>query len=191
MHATKIAAEDVIDPKPTLGERGLNRFFLDGTLGAGFMRDNSSYLKNKSGIILNFRIGNNFYLGKGNNPMIIRLTYFRIGFTGGGGGIYPLLVTPQLGLAKHFRLNEIFSIEPGVHAGYIFNSDFPFGDIETFGFGVLYEIKFNFSRFALGIEYGTRKNTHEHPSSTNYNSYERRYHYIGFSIGSRIGRGMY
>ncbi len=184
----QVSAEKVVNQKTTLGERGLNRFFLDWVIGAGLMRDHSVDPQNKFGIILDFRIGNNFYLGKGNNPFIVRITYLRVGFVGERWGISTNFIPPQLGLAKHFKLNEMVSIEPGIHVGYIFTSEVPFNGISKFGFGVIYEIKFNVGKFSMGIEYGTRKDSQTH-SSTYYNSYER-YHYFGFSLGTRIGKDL-
>jgi hypothetical protein len=187
-----VSAEESSKPKLTLPERGLNRFFVDGVIGAGFMRDNSKYYpQNEYGIIAGFRIGNNFYLGKGNNPMVIRLTWLRIGFLAGLKsivGINPYFIPPQLGLVKHFKITETASIEPGIHVGYIFATEIPFDGIGSFGFGVAYEIKFNVGRFSFGAEYGTRRNTqHYHSSSNKYD----RHHYFGLSFGTRFGKGLY
>jgi hypothetical protein len=186
-----ISAEEPSKPKLTLAERGLNRFFADGVLGAGFMQDGSThYPQNEYGIITGFRIGNNFYLGSGNNPMVIRLTWLRIGFLAGLKGIVginPYFIPPQLGLVKHFKITETASIEPGIHVGYIFSAEIPFHGIAQFGFGVVYEIKFNVGRFAFGAEYGTRRDAeHYHSSSYKYD----RYHYAGLSFGVRFGKGF-
>ncbi len=169
-----------------LASRGLNRFFFDGILGAGIMRDHGTNPQDEYGIITSIRVGNNFYLGKGDHPMIIRLTYLRIGITSDFGNSYLHIIPPQLGLVKHIKFNERASMEPGVHVAYIFNGQLSSG-IGEFGLGVVYEIKFNISRFAMGIEYGTRKDTRT--SSYYYQSYER-FHYFGVSIGTRIGRGF-
>lgn len=185
-----VSAEESPKPKFTPGERGLNRFFVDGVIGAGFMRDNSPYYQqHESGIIAGFRIGNNFYLGKGNNPMVIRLTWLRIGFLANLGGISPYFIPPQLGLVKHFKIKEIASIEPGIHVGYIFSAEIPFHGIGQFGLGVVYEIKFNVGRFSFGAEYGTKRDAQHHHSK--YNIVYDRYHYFGLSFGARFGKGLY
>ncbi len=174
-----------------LASRGLNRFFIDGILGAGFVSDHSLYAyqsqQDEFGIITSIRCGNNFYLGKGNHPMIIRLTYFRIGITTDFGDPYFHIIPPQLGLVKHIKFNETASMEPGVHVGYIFNGQISRG-ISEFGLGVVYEIKFNINKLSLGIEYGTRKDTHGY--STSSSKAYGRYHYIGISIGGRFGKGF-
>ena len=188
----EVPAEEAPKPKLTLGERGLNRFFVDGVIGAGFLRDGSKYYpQNEYGILTNFRIGNNFYLGQGNNPMIIRLTWLRIGFLAGLGvvDIFPHFVSPQIGLVKHFKITETTSLEPGVHVGYVFATEFPFDGIGSFGFGVTYELKFNVGRFCFGAEYGTRRDT-EHYHSSSYLKYDR-YHYAGLLFGVRFGRGFH
>ena len=176
--------------KTSLGSRGLNRLFIDGVIGAGLLRAHhgKNVLIQEFGITSDFRIGNNFYLGKGNNPMMIRVTYFRVGIIGGEGGIFPYFVPPQPGLSKHFRITEKISIEPGIHVGYIFFSGDPYdGDIDPFGVFVMPEIKFNFNRFSLGFEYSTRKFLHDgKPSAYWYD----RYNYVGISLGRRIGRGL-
>lgn len=186
---TEVPTEDASPPELTLAERGLNRFFVDGVLGAGFMQYKGKYApQHKYGIIADFRIGNNFYLGKGNNPMIIRLTWIRIGFLAGLSGvtgINPYFIPPQLGLVKHFKITKTASIEPGIHAGYILAVKMPFEAIELFSFGVVYEIKFNVGRFAFGAEYGARKNVY----SSNFKN--DRHHYAGLSFGVRFGRGFH
>jgi len=165
-----------------LGSRGLNRFFFDGVIGGGWIRDHGVSSQNEYGFTSGFRIGNNFYLGKGNSPMIIRLTYLRIGLVGNGWGIYPYIIPPGLGLAKHFKFSETVSFEPAIHAGYIFtNGDALDWDFDPFGFYVMPEIKFNFSRLSIGVEYSTKKDSF---SLTHY----QRYHYFGISIGRRFGR---
>jgi hypothetical protein len=189
IHKEQTAEEKLTTRKPSLGSRGLNRVFIDGVIGAGLLRDHhSDYIGKEFALTSDFRIGNNFYLGSGKSPMMIRVTYFRIGIFAGEFGVYPYFMPPQLGLSKHFKITETISMEPGIHVGYIFYSGDPYdGDIQKFGFYAMPEIKFNFSRFSLGFEYSTRKLLYDgKPSSTWY----QRYNYIGISLGRRIGKDL-
>jgi hypothetical protein len=183
------ATEAYTTKKPSLGSRGLNRLFIDGVIGAGLLSTHqSSYLSKEFGITSDFRIGNNFYLGDGKSPVLIRLTYFRIGPMVSEEGVFPYLVLPELGLAKHFRITETISMEPGIHLGYLlYGDDFYDGGISTFGLYVMPEVKFNFSRFSLGFEYSTRKFGFDGKPSFSW--YER-YNYVGISLGRRIGKGL-
>lgn len=177
-----------INQKPTLGERGLNRLFLDGTMGFGFSNHfNGGFKYREYTFTSDFRMGNNFYLGKGERPMIIRLTYTRLGANFGNFGIFPYLVPPQIGLGKHFRIKPTVSIEPTLHFGYLLTSGDPYeGDIDPYGYFFMPEVKFNFSKFSIGIEYTMRKFASAKLPLTKY----QRDYYFGFSLGRRIGRGL-
>ena len=188
LYENRASAQKEADKKPTLGERGLNRLFIDGTMGFGFVTHfKSGYNFREYTFTSDFRMGNNFYLGKGNSPMIIRLTYFRIGANFGDFGVFPYLVPPQIGLGKHFRIKPTVSIEPTLHFGYLLTSGDPFeGDIDPYGYFFMPEVKFNFSKFSIGVEFTTRKFTGDKLPLINYD----RNYYFGFSLGRRIGRGL-
>ena len=138
--------------KLTLGERGLNRLFMDGSMGFGFLSHfNKGFRYREYTFTSDFRIGNNFYLGKGTSPMLIRLTYFRVGTNFGSFGLFPYLVPPQIALGKHFRIKPTVSIEPSLHFGYLLTSGDPYeGDITPYGYFFMPEVKFNFSKFSVG-----------------------------------------
>lgn len=176
---------EVQEEQLLIGERGLNRFFLDGSFAVVM----SNYAPNgKSnigwGATTNFRIGNNFYFGKGPKPVILRLTYLRLGILFANPfGAYAVL--PSIGIGKHFAMKakKANSIEPMFHAGVIASID----DIINSPLR-LYpyfsgEVKFNFSKFAFGIELSTKKINHSF-------SHHARGYYLGFSVGARFGKGL-
>lgn len=169
-----------------IGERGLNRFFLDGSFAA-VMSDNvyKSKSTNKSwGATINFRIGNNFYFGKGLKPVILRLTYFRTGILFADPfGVYGIL--PSIGLGKHFdnKVKKANSIEPMFHVGIIMSLDDIINpDLEFYPY-FSGEVKFNFSRFTFGVELSTKKFEYS------ISSYSRGY-YLGLSVGTRFGKRL-
>lgn len=185
---SQLSADKEITRKPTLGERGLNRLFMDGSMGFGFVSHfKGEYNHREYTFTSDYRIGNNFYLGKGNSTMIIRLTYIRVGVNFGSFGAFPYLVPPQIGLGKHFRIKPTVSIEPSVHFGFLYtNGDTYSGVFDLYGYFFMPEVKFNFSKFCVGVEFTTRKFTDSEQPLT---FYDRNY-YFGFSLGRRIGRGL-
>ncbi|WP_343634888.1 hypothetical protein [Fluviicola sp.] len=173
------------DEKLLIGERGLNRFFLDGSF-AVVVSNQVSGKTNEiiGGATINFRIGNNFYFGKGLKPVILRLTYFRSGILFADPfGFYN--VFPSVGLGKHFnnKVKKANSIEPMLHAGVIAAvADIINYDLEFYPY-FSGEVKFNFRKFAFGIELSTKKFKH---SASNYSQG----YYVGFSFGLRFGKGL-
>ncbi|AEA43595.1 hypothetical protein [Fluviicola taffensis] len=180
--------ERLSNEKQTLGARGLNRLFIDGVIGFGFLKHiDGNYNYKEYTFTSDFRIGNNFYIGQGKSPFIIRVTYFRFGANFGDFGIFPYFVPPQLGLGKHFRIKTAFSIEPTIHFGYLITSGDPYGgDITPYGYFFMPEVKLNFSRFSIGFEFTMRKFVDDKFPLTKYD----RNYYFGFSLGRRIGKGL-
>lgn len=164
-----------------IGDRGLNRFFLDGSI-AVVMSNYVSKGKNNTawGGTTNFRIGNNFYFGKGPKPVILRLTYLRFGILFANPfGTYA--VFPSIGIGKHFTMKakKANSIEPMVHVGVVGSIDDIINSHLEFYPYLSGEVKFNFSKFAFGIELSTKKFYHH-----------TRGYYLGFSLGTRFGKGL-
>lgn len=179
------------EPKLRIGERGLNRFFFDSSLGFGWSTGTSGVLTgsyHEYGGLTDFRIGNNFYFGQGLKPMILRLTYFRTGlYFSDGLGLY--LVPPSIGLGKHFnmRKNDQVSLEPMVHFGAITTMELLSEDLEYYKYYVSFELKLNIALFSLGAEFTTGKVFQSsYLSSKNF----ERNTYIGISLGRRFGKNL-
>ncbi|MNU80895.1 hypothetical protein D3C71_705420 [compost metagenome] len=174
-----------------IGERGLNRFFFDGSIGFGWATYVNKGKKNSYhdyGGLTDFKIGNNFYFGKSLKPMILRLTYLRTGIIV-ADGIALYAVLPSLGLGKHFNIrnNKKMSLEPMVHFGAVtylelFSDRF---DYYTYYFSA--ELKLNIARFSIGLEF-TSKKVFEATFSPSSN-FERN-SYFGFSLGRRFGKKL-
>lgn len=176
---------EVQEEQLLIGERGLNRFFLDGSF-AVVMSNYASNGKNNIawGGTTNFRIGNNFYFGKGPKPVILRLTYLRFGILFANPfGAYTVL--PSIGVGKHFAMKakEANSIEPMLHAGVIRSIDDIINSRVAYYPYFSGEVKFNFSKFAFGIELSTKKFNQPF-------SHHARGYYLGFSVGTRFGKGL-
>lgn len=177
--------EALQDEELLIGKRGLNRFFLDGSIALVVSNQVSGKTNQVTwGATTNFRIGNNFYFGKGLKPAILRLTYFRTGILFADPfGVYGIL--PSIGLGKHFnnKVKKANSIEPMFHAGIIMSLDDIINpDLEFYPY-FSGEVKFNFSRFTFGVELSTKKFVY---SISNYS----RGYYLGLSVGTRFGKRL-
>lgn len=172
-----------------IGERGLNRFFFDGSIGFGwgtYVHKGKKSTYHDYGGLTDFKIGNNFYLGKGLKPMILRLTYLRTGFiVADGVALYAVL--PSIGLGKHFdiRNNEKLSLEPMFHFGAITFLELFSDRFEYYTHYFSAELKLNIARFSIGLEFTTKKvfQATFSPSS----NFERNT-YFGVSLGRRFGK---
>ena len=173
------------ESKLLIGERGLNRFFLDDSFAVGMSNYVSNGKNNMAwGGTTNFRIGNNFYFGKGPKPVILRLTYLRFGILFANPfGDYT--VFPSVGIGKHFAMKakERNSIEPMFHAGIIRSVDDIINSRVAYYPYFSGEVKFNFSKFAFGIELSTKKFNQPF-------SHHARGYYLGFSVGARFGKKL-
>lgn len=178
-------------PKVSIGERGLNRFFFDGSLGFGWDTRVSGGKKDpyhEHAYLTDFRIGNNFYLGKGQKPMILRLTYFRTGLIW-SDGLYLYGVLPSLGLGKHFNLRNTnhMSLEPMVHFGVVTTLELFSDGFDYYNYYFSSELKLNMDLFTVGLEFTTRKIFE--PESFSSNNFTRGT-YIGLSLGRRFGKNL-
>ncbi len=128
---------------------------------------------------LQFEIGNYWAFKKKKRITgIIRLTWIRI-----GAHNYGLLLAPaQVGIGLHYDFNKKWSLDATLNGGLLIVTDDALYPDFIFNYAIYPQIRFNFKRFSIGLEY-TYKRYYKNPINLFYG-----FHYFGLVIGGRAGK---